>query len=186
MNTFGLISGEITDFFKFTTPIQLQLIALAFLLVLEFMYFHRRRLPILSTRTFIGILVFSLIFIIADTSVILVSKLQLPRNWGVRLASQVRLYAYLNFSLCQYLYITFLQGRRQHINLRDGLRIFSIYGFGVISIISVNFLTKNEQQGFFAYDIINLINNVISLFYAVMTIIETRLFFKQNPDSFFR
>ena len=186
MDTFGLIAGEIKNFFNFTTPIQLQLVAFAFLLVLEIMYFHRRRLPILSTRTFIGILIFSLVFIIADTSVILVARLQLPRNWGLRLASQIRLYAYLNLSLCQYLYITFLQGRRQHISLRDGLRIFTIYGFGVISIISVNFLTKNEQQGFLAYDIINLINNIISLFYAVMTIIESRIFFKQNPDSFFR
>ncbi len=179
-------TGGVQSFFKFTAPIQLQLVALVFLLVLEIMYFHRRRLPILSTRTFIGILIFSLIFIIADTSVILVSKLMLPRNWGIRLASQTRLYAYLNISLCQYLYITFLQGRRQHISLKDGLRIFTIYGFGVISIVSVNFLTKNEQQGFFAYDVINLINNIISLFYASMTLIESRIFYKKNPESFFR
>ena len=179
-------ANGVQSFFKFTTPIQLQLVALVFLLVLEIMYLHRRRLPILSTRTFIGILIFSLIFIIADTSVILVSKLQLPRNWGIRLASQVRLYAYLNISLCQYLYITFLQGRRQHIAAKDGIRIFTIYGIGVISIFSVNFLAKNEQQGYFAYDVINLINNVISFFYAVMTIIETRSFFKKNPESFFR
>jgi len=186
MDTFGFIAGEIKHFLDLTTPIQLQLVALSFLLVLEIMYFHRRRLPILSTRTFIGILIFSLVFIIADTSVILVSKLQLPRNWGIRLASQLRLYAYLNLSLCQYLYITFLQGRRQHINIKDGLRIFTIYGLGVISIVSVNFLTKNEQQGFFAYDVINLINNIISLFYATMTLIESRIFYKKNPDSFFR
>lgn len=186
MDTFGFIAGEIKHFLDLTTPIQLQLVALSFLLVLEIMYFHRRRLPILSTRTFIGILIFSLVFVIADTSVILVSKLQLPRNWGIRLASQLRLYAYLNLSLCQYLYITFLQGRRQHINIKDGLRIFTIYGLGVISIISVNFLTKNEQQGFFAYDVINLINNIISLFYATMTLIESRIFYKKNPDSFFR
>ena len=176
----------VRSFFKFTTPIQLQLVALVFLLVLEFMYFHRRRLPILSSRTFVGILIFSLVFILADTSVILVSKLQLPRNWGIRLASQIRLYAYLNLSLCQYLYITFLQGRRQHINVKDGIRIFSIYAIGVISIISVNFLTRNERQGYFAYDVINLINNVISLFYALMTIIETRIFFRKNPESFFK
>lgn len=186
MNIFGILAGEMTDLLNFIKPIQLQLVALAFMLVLEFMYFHRRRLPILSTRTFIGILIFSLVFIIADTSVILVSKLHLPRNWGMRLASQIRLYAYLNFSLCQYLYISFLQGRRQHIKVIDGIKIFSIYAVGVLSIISVNFLTKNEQQGLFAYDVINLINNIISLFYAFMTIIESRIFYKKNPDSFFR
>ncbi len=186
MNIFGILAGEMTDLLNFIKPIQLQLVALVFMLVLEFMYFHRRRLPILSTRTFIGILVFSLVFIIADTSVILVSKLHLPRNWGMRLASQIRLYAYLNFSLCQYLYISFLQGRQQHIKVIDGIKIFSIYAFGVLSIISVNFLTKNEQQGLFAYDVINLINNIISLFYAFMTIIESRIFYKKNPDSFFR
>ncbi len=186
MNIFGILAGEMTDLLNFIKPIQLQLVALVFMLVLEFMYFHRRRLPILSTRTFIGILIFSLVFIIADTSVILVSKLHLPRNWGMRLASQIRLYAYLNFSLCQYLYISFLQGRQQHIKVIDGIKIFSIYAFGVLSIISVNFLTKNEQQGLFAYDVINLINNIISLFYAFMTIIESRIFYKKNPDSFFR
>ncbi len=186
MNIFGILAGEMTDLLNFIKPIQLQLVALVFMLVLEFMYFHRRRLPILSTRTFIGILIFSLVFIIADISVIFVSKLHLPRNWGMRLASQIRLYAYLNFSLCQYLYISFLQGRQQHIKVIDGIKIFSIYAFGVLSIISVNFLTKNEQQGLFAYDVINLINNIISLFYAFMTIIESRIFYKKNPDSFFR
>ena len=187
MNIFGILAGEMTDLLNFIKPIQLQLVALAFMLVLEFMYFHRRRLPILSTRTFIGILIFSLVFIIADTSVILVSKLHLPRNWGMRLASQIRLYAYLNFSLCQYLYISFLQGRQQHIKVIDGIKIFSIYAFGVLSIISVNFLTKNEQQGLFAYDVINLINNIISLFYAFMTIIESRIFYKKrtkNPTQY--
>ena len=136
----------VRSFFKFTTPIQLQLVALFFLLALEFMYFHRRRLPILSSRTFIGILIFSLIFIIADISVILVSRIQLPRNWGVRLASQIRLYAYLNFSLCQYLYITFLQGRRQHINVKDGIRIFSILDQRLPRLLSEPRNDKNRRS----------------------------------------
>ena len=110
----------------------------------------------------------------------------MPRNWGIRLVSQLRLYAYLNMSLCQYLYITFLQGRRQHIKLSDGLRIFSMYGIGVIVIFGINFFTKNEAQGLFAFNIINIIINAISLFFALMTIIETASFFKKNPDSFFR
>ncbi len=150
------------------------------------MFFHRRRLPILSTRTFIGILVFSLVFAISDTAIVYVSRLHLPRNWGIRLVSQLRLYAYLNLSLCQYLYITLFQGRRQHIFVKDGIKVFGLYGIGIISIISVNFITKNEQQGYFAYDVINIINNAISLFFAVMTIIETTSFIKKNPESFFR
>ena len=186
MDTFGFISGEIKNFFNFTTPIQLQLAAIVFLIVLEVMFFHRRRLPILSTRAFIGILVFSLIFVISDTSIIFVSKLRLPRNWGIRFVSQLRLYAYLNMALCQYLYITLLQGRRQHIHIKDGLRVFSVYGIGVISIIGVNLFTRNEAQGYFAYEIISIINSCISLLYAVMTIIETTIFIKKNPDSFFR
>ena len=186
METFGLLAGEIKNFFNFTTPIQLQLVAFAFLLVLEIMYFHRRRLPILSTRTFIGILIFSLVFIIADTSVILVARLQLPRNWGLRLASQLRLYSYLNLSLCFYLYITFLQGRRQHVTLKDGFKIFSMYGFGVLSIIGVNFFTKNTQQGLFGYNVINLLINIISFIYAALTIIETIDYSKKNQDTFFR
>ena len=186
MDTFGFISGEIKNFFNFTTPIQLQLAAIVFLIILEVMFFHRRRLPILSTRTFIGILVFSLIFVISDTSIIFVSKLRLPRNWGIRLVSQLRLYTYLNMSLCQYLYITLLQGKRQHIRIKDGLKIFSIYGIGVISIFGVNLFTRNETQGYFAYDVISIINSCISLLYATMTIIETTIFIKKNPDSFFR
>lgn len=186
MDTFGFISGEIKNFFNFTTPIQLQLAAIVFLIILEVMFFHRRRLPILSTRTFIGILVFSLIFVISDTSIIFVSKLKLPRNWGIRLVSQLRLYTYLNMSLCQYLYITLLQGKRQHIRIKDGLKIFSIYGIGVISIFGVNLFTRNETQGYFAYDVISIINSCISLLYATMTIIETTIFIKKNPDSFFR
>ena len=186
METFGFIAGEIKNFFNFTTPIQLQLAAIVFLIILEVMFFHRRRLPILSTRAFIGILVFSLIFVISDTSLIFVSKLRLPRNWGIRFVSQLRLYAYLNMALCQYLYITLLQGRRQHIRTKDGLRIFSIYGIGVISIIGVNLFTRNEAQGYFAYDVISIINTCISLLYAVMTIIETTIFIKKNPDSFIR
>jgi len=186
MNTFGSISGEIKGFLSFTTPIQLQLAAIVFLVMLEIMFFHRRRLPILSTKCFIGILIFALLFSISDTAIVFVSKLRLPRNWGIRLTSQLRLYAYLNLSLCHYLYITLLQGRRQHILLKDGFRVFGIYGIGIISIISVNFITKNEQQGFFAYDVINVIINSISLIFAIMTIIETSSFIKKNPQSFFR
>lgn len=186
MDTFGFISGEIKDFFSFTTPIQLQLAAIVFIIILEVMFFHRRRLPILSTRTFIGILVFSLIFVIADTSIIFVSKLRLPRNWGIRLVSQMRLYTYLNMSLCQYLYITLIQGKRQHILMKDGLKIFSIYGIGIICIFGVNIFTKNERQGYFAYDVISIIISSISLLYAIMTIVETTIFIKKNPDSFFR
>ena len=178
--------GGIREFLRFTSPVQLQLLSLFFLVSLEVLYFSRKKLPILSTRTFIGILVFALIFVIADTSVILVSKLSLPRNWGVRLASQIRLYAYLNLSLCLYLYITFLQGRRQHVTLKDGFKIFTVYGIGVLAIIGVNFFTKNEQQGLFGYNVINTLINVISFLYAALTIIETIDYSKKNQDSFFR
>jgi len=178
--------GGIREFLRFTSPVQLQLLSLFFLVSLEVLYFSRKKLPILSTRTFIGILVFALIFVIADTSVILVSKLSLPRNWGVRLASQIRLYAYLNLSLCLYLYITFLQGRRQHVTLKDGFKIFTVYGIGVLAIIGVNFFTKNEQQGLFGYSVINTLINVISFLYAALTIIETIDYSKKNQDSFFR
>ncbi|MCR4578857.1 MAG: EAL domain-containing protein [Treponema sp.] len=186
MDTFGTITGEIKGFFSFTTPIQLQLAAIFFLVILEIMFFHRRHLPILSTRTFIGILVFALVFAISDTAIVYVSRLHLPRNWGIRLVSQLRLYAYLNLSLCQYLYITLLQSRRQHIFMKDGFRVFTLYGIGVISIFSVNFIAKNQQQGYLAYDVTNIIINTISFIYAVMTIIETTIFIKKNPDSFFR
>ena len=178
--------GGIREFLRFTSPVQLQLLSLFFLVSLEVLYFSRKKLPILSTRTFIAILVFALIFVIADTSVILVSKLSLPRNWGVRLASQIRLYAYLNLSLCLYLYITFLQGRRQHVTLKDGFKIFTVYGIGVLAIIGVNFFTKNEQQGLFGYSVINTLINVISFLYAALTIIETIDYSKKNQDSFFR
>ena len=178
--------GGIREFFRFTSPVQLQLVSLLFLLTLAVMYINHRKLPILSTRTFIGILVFALLFVISDTAVILVSKLSLPRNWGVRLASQLRLYAYVNMALCLYLYITFLQGRGQHIIVKDGIKIFTLYGIGVLSIILVNFFTKNEQQGLFAYDLINVIINIISLIYATLTIIESSSYLKNNPENFFR
>ncbi|MCR4630792.1 MAG: EAL domain-containing protein [Treponema sp.] len=178
--------GGIREFLRFTSPVQLQLLSLFFLVSLEVLYFSRKKLPILSTRTFIGILVFALVFVITDIAVILVSRITLPKNWGLRLASQIRLYAYLNLSLCLYLYITFLQGRRQHVTLKDGFKIFTVYGIGVLAIIGVNFFTKNEQQGLFGYNVINTLINVISFLYAALTIIETIDYSKKNQDSFFR
>ncbi len=186
MNTFSISGGEIKEFLRYASPIQLQLVSFFFLVTLVVMYINHKKLPILSTRTFTGILVFALIFVISDTSITYVARLQLPRNWGLRLASQIRLYAYINLSLCLYLYITFLQGRRQHITLKDGIKIFSLYGIGVVSIVAVNFFTKNVQQGLFAYDLINLINNIISLIFAILMIIETIDFTRKNPEAFFR
>ena len=177
--------GGIRDFLSFTSPVQLQLLSLFFLFSLEILYFSHKKLPVLSTRTFIGILVFSLIFVVADISVILVYNIRLPKNWGIRLASQLRLYAYLTLSLCLYLYITFLQGRRQHVTLKDGFKIFTIYGIGLLSIIGVNFVTKNEQQGAFAYNVINTLINIISFIYASLTIIETLDYSRKNQDTFF-
>ena len=178
--------GGIREFLRFTSPVQLQLLSLFFLVSLEILYFSHKKLPVLSTRTFIGILVFALVFVITDIAVILVSRITLPKNWGLRLASQIRLYAYLNLSLCLYLYITFLQGRRQHVTLKDGFKIFSVYGIGVLAIIGVNFFTKNEQQGLFGYNVINTLINVISFLYAALTIIETTDYSRKSQDSFFR
>ncbi|MBR1637758.1 MAG: EAL domain-containing protein [Treponema sp.] len=178
--------GNIRNFMIFASHIQLQLVSLVFLGILEITYFHRQKLPVLSTFTFTAMMVFALLFVLSDSAVILSTQLYFRQFRPVRILSQFRIYAFLSVTVAIYLYVYLILGKKQSLTAKEAFKILGLYGISIIVIICAQIRIKSDTNGIYSYRIMNLFINGIALAFATMTIIGTINYSLYNPKSFFR
>lgn len=186
MNIQNILNSDFHKFFILLSHIQLQLVALVFLVILEITYFHRRKLPILSTWCFSAMMIFSLVFVLLDTAAIIEKNVPFYRFWQGRLISQLRIYAFLSVTLSIYLYVSLILGKKQSLSKKEKIKILGIYGFAILVIFLAQIRVKNDENGFYSYRIMNLFVNACSLAFASMTIIDTVNYSIRNPKAFFK
>lgn len=180
------VSVNLREFFVYASQIQLQLMALVFLVILEVTYFHRQKLPVFSTYCFTSMMIFAFIFVIADSMSILCADMSYLKPWIITFIRQLRIFSFLSVTTSVYLYVYLILGKRQYFQKQQAILALGVYLFAAVAVILYQVNFKNDENGFYSQNILNLIINAVTLFFASKTIIETVNYSISNPKSFFK
>lgn len=180
----SLINNEI--FISMVSNIQLQLVSFVFLIILVISYFKRKKLPILSTKCFSSMMIFSLVFVILDAWSSIIPFLELKQFWQIRMIYQLRSYSYLSVTVSIYLYVTLLLGRKQGLTPKERIQIFGVYILGIIAIMLAQLRSSVDTSGHFSFTAMNITTNVVVLIFAFRTIFDTIKYSIKNPKAFFK
>lgn len=164
--------------------LKFQIVAAAFLFILEITYIKRRKLPILSSWCFTTMMIFAGIYMCADISTVFTIGFlnQLPA-WLNRMTSQIFIGSINSILFCIYLYISVILRNQKRMNRIDLAISFIIY---IVSISLLTFAPLNfyrDQNGFYAYGVMATSCYVISMIYTFMILIKALCHFIKDSRS---
>ena len=154
----------------FFDQIVFQLVSGLFLVVLEFVYFTRRKLPFLSTGYFSGMMICSLLYIILDMvsafSIVYIDKL--PYH-AVRVIHQLDIIALNTILLFIYLYVDIFNTEDKKVSKLEIAFAIIIYIGSIIFVAISSIYYCRTATGVYSYGPMTISSYVISIIYIVFT-----------------
>lgn len=165
--------------------VRFQIVSFSFLIVLEFFYFKRRKLPLASTRLFTTMMIVAGIYIFFDflSAYCVVFIDQLPR-WFVRLAHQFFILSINTIFLLCYIYIDNINNKQNKLKKVKFRIITIIYCISILIVAFGRLFYKRTPTEVYSFGPMAQTIFVLSSIFAIMIIIQTiRVAIKSHKKS---
>ena len=158
----------------FFDQIIFQLISAVFIIVLEVVYFCRRKLPFLSTRYFSLMMIFAVLYIVLDiiSAYCIVYINKVPYHF-TKLMHQLFVISMNSILLSIYLYVDIFNREDRRTSNIEVTIAAVIYVASIIFVMFGNIYYCRTSRGVYSYGSIPTSSYVISIIYVFCTIIKS-------------
>lgn len=175
------------DFSFFFDNIKFQIVSAAVLIILEISYFRRIRLPILSSKIFTCLMVFSAIYMIFDfLTVYAIVYMEKVSPIFLRLSHQIFVFSINTIMLCLFLYVSIADRNQKRFNKWINILIFGLYFISLIFIAFGKIQYYRGPDGIYSFGSMPYTIFVIATIYGTLTLIRTIYEIINNKDSFIK
>lgn len=165
---------DIYNSYFFFNNVRFQIVSFIFLLILEILYFSRKKLPLLSTRIFTGLMICAFAYIISDfMTVYSIVFMERVPYWFLKLTHQVFIGLINTILLLIYLYVDVFNNNQKRYCLRKKIILFILCLATLLILIFGEISFYRGPDGVYSYGMMPITVYVIAFIIVIMTVVRT-------------
>lgn len=165
---------DIYNSYFYFNNVRFQIVSLIFLSIVEILYFSRKKLPLLSTRIFTGIMVSAIVYIVADfLTVYSIVFMERVPYWFLRLTHQIFIGMINTILLLLYLYVDVFNNNQKRYSLKKKIILSLLCLSALLVIIFGEISFYRGPDGVYSYGMMPIAVYVIAFIFVIMTVVRT-------------